>query len=245
MKKAIRLDKFLADSRVGTRSEVKKMIKDHMVTVNGIPAKDAGQKISPDEDDIRVSGEKIDYSEYQYLMFHKPAGCVTAHTDNLHKTVMDFIPENLHKELSPVGRLDLDTEGFLLITDDGMLAHNLLAPGKHVPKTYFAKICGVVTEKEIQLFAEGISIGDDKPTEPAKLEILSSDRTHGRSEILLTITEGRFHQVKRMFRAVGMEVTYLKRISMGALVLDDDLSPGEWRFLTPEEVALLKNNPVT
>lgn len=240
MTKTIRLDKFLADSGIGTRSEVKKQIKNQMVTVNGVPVKDGSMKISPDTDEILVSGEKISYSEYQYIMFHKPAGCVTAHTDQLHKTVMDYLPATLHKKLSSVGRLDLDTEGLLLITDDGVLSHNLLAPGKHVPKTYFARIQGMVTEQEIQRFAEGLDIGDEKQTQPAKLSIQSTDSLNGQSEILLTITEGRFHQVKRMFQAVGMEVIYLKRMSMGSLSLDPKLAPGAWRFLTDEEVQGLK-----
>ena len=240
MTKTIRLDKFLADSGIGTRSEVKKQIKNQMVTVNGVPVKDVSMKISPDTDEILVSGEKISYSEYQYIMFHKPAGCVTAHTDQLHKTVMDYLPVTLHKKLSPVGRLDLDTEGLLLITDDGVLSHNLLAPGKHVPKTYFARIQGMVTEQEIQRFAEGLDIGDEKQTQPAKLEIQSTDSLNGQSEILLTITEGRFHQVKRMCQAVGREVIYLKRVSMGSLSLDPKLAPCAWRFLTDEEVQGLK-----
>ena len=174
---------------------------------------------------------------YHYYMFHKPAGCVTAVSDTQHKTVMDYMKNLTRKDLNPVGRLDIDTEGLLLITNDGMLSHELLSPTKHVPKTYFAKIEGIVTEEDVNLFAEGVDIGEKKPTKPAELKILRSDTV---SEIELTISEGKFHQVKRMFEAVDKNVVYLKRISMGNLVLDKDLKQGEYRSLTEVEIEALR-----
>ena len=164
-------------------------------------------------------------------------GCVTATEDQLHKTVMDYLTDTVRSDLFPVGRLDIDTEGLLLITNDGALAHDLLSPAKHVEKTYYAVIDGVVTEKDVNSFENGVDIGEEKLTKPGKLRILKSEPE---SEIELTITEGRFHQVKRMFEAVGKKVLYLKRISMGPLQLTDDLKPGEYRPLTEEEITALK-----
>lgn len=234
---AIRLDKFLADCGCGTRTEVKKEIRKKTVTVNGKTASDGAEKINPDKDKVLWQGKKLCYSKFQYIMLYKPAGCVSAVKDNLHKTVMDLLPDNIHKNMAPAGRLDLDTEGLLLITDDGELVHSLLAPGRHVEKTYYARIQGRVTSNEVRIFARGVDIKDKEPARPARLEILNADQ---QSEILLTITEGRFHQVKRMFQAVNMEVLYLKRISMGSLQLDESLHPGEYRFLTHGEVENLK-----
>ena len=233
----MRLDKFLADCGCGTRAEVKKELRKKTVSVNGKTVSDGGEKIDPDKDCILWQGRELCYSKYQYIMLYKPSGCVTAVTDRRHKTVMDLLPGSIHKNMAPAGRLDLDTEGLLLITDDGELVRSLLAPGKHVEKTYFARIQGRVTKKEVQLFARGVDIGDRDPARPARLEILEEGPE---SRILLTITEGRFHQVKRMFQATGMEVLYLKRISMGSLKLDESLGPGGYRFLTDEEVESLK-----
>ena len=233
----MRLDKFLADCGCGTRSEVKKEIRKHTVTVNGTPAADGARKVDPERDQICWQGRRLRYSRFQYIMLYKPAGCVSAVTDRIHKTVMDLLPSDIHKNMAPAGRLDIDTEGLLLITDDGELVHDLLAPGRHVEKTYYAEIDGLVTEKETELFARGVDIGDPDLTRPARLKILSQGPG---SEILLTITEGRFHQVKRMFQAVGMKVRYLKRISMGSLRLDETLGPGGYRFLTDEEIKNLK-----
>ena len=233
----MRLDKYLADMGVGTRSQVKQYLKKGLVTVNGEPEKRPERKIQPDTDTVCFRGEPMAYAEFEYFMLHKPPGCVTATMDKVHKTVLQYLEGASHKELFPVGRLDIDTEGLLLLTNDGALCHALLAPGKHVEKTYFARVEGEVTKAEIPLFDKGLDIGDEKPTAPAKLEILNSDEI---SEILLTITEGRFHQVKRMFEAVGKRVVYLKRISMGGILLDEDLKPGEYRKLTEEEVQSLK-----
>lgn len=229
----MRLDKYLAESGCGTRSEVKKILKTGTVLVNDAVVKDGAVKVNTDIDLVVCMGKKLSYAKYHYIMLSKPSGCVTATKDNLHKTVMDYLPKDLHKNLSPVGRLDLDTEGLLLITDHGDLAHRLLAPAHHVPKTYYAKIQGQILEKHIALFAEGVDIGEEKLTKPAVLEVLSADEAH--AEIKVTITEGKFHQVKRMFHAIGCEVVYLKRLSMGSLCLDETLQPGEWRYLTKEE----------
>ncbi len=173
-------------------------------------------------------------------MLNKPAGCVSATNDNLHTTILDLLKGSVSvKNLFPVGRLDVDTEGLLLITDDGELSHNLLSPSKHVAKTYFARIDGLVTEEHIKAFKAGLDIGDDKPTKPGTLVIKSTNPDTSTSEILLTITEGRYHQVKRSFEALGMKVTYLKRLSMGSLALDEALAPGEFRELTETELQAL------
>ena len=233
----MRLDKFLCETGIGTRSEVKTCLKKGQVTVNGEIIKKPEVKIDENNDIICYLGQTLAYEAVQYFLLNKPAGCVTATRDNLSETVMSFLPENRRDDLFPVGRLDKDTEGLLLITNDGQLAHELLSPKKHVDKTYFAVIDGEVKDEHKQLFLEGLDIGDDDPTMPAKLEILKSGET---SEIKLTIQEGRFHQVKRMFEAIGTKVTYLKRISMGPLSLGN-LQPGEVRVLTENELEQLKN----
>ena len=234
----MRLDKFLTELGIGTRSEVKKILKNGQVTVNGITVTKPEQKIDETKDIVSYQGKTLAYQTFEYYMFHKPAGCVTAVTDAQHKTVMDYMKDLTRKDLVPVGRLDIDTEGLLLITNDGQLSHDLLSPSKHVPKTYFAKIEGIVTEEDVNLFAEGVDIGEKKLTKPAELKILVSDKM---SEIELTISEGKFHQVKRMFEAVGKKVVYLKRISMGSLVLDENLAPGAYRSLTEKEITQLRN----
>lgn len=252
---AIRLDKYLTELGVGTRSEVKKLIKAKQITVNGAIATKPEMKIEEQSDEVCLRGEKLLYKAYEYYLFHKPAGCVTATEDKMHKTVMDYLTETVRNDLFPVGRLDIDTEGLLLITNDGALAHDLLSPSKHIAKTYYAKVLGHVTEEDVLLFAKGVDIGEDKPTKPAKLVILRTDgcaedetvlpenNVHEHtiiSEIELTITEGKFHQVKRMFQAVGKEVIYLKRLSMGSLTLPADLACGEYRALTEEELVSLR-----
>lgn len=233
----IRLDKYLADMEIGTRSQVKQYLKKGLVTVNGELEKRPERKIDENNDTVAFQGKPVVYSEFVYYMFHKPAGCVSATKDNQHKTVLDFLGDAPGKDLFPVGRLDIDTEGLLLITNDGPLCHELLSPVKHVPKTYYARVQGRVTEADVQLFRQGVDIGDDDKTAPAELEIITSDEI---SEIRLTITEGRFHQVKRMFTAIGDEVIYLKRLSMGNVLLDAALQPGEYRTLTEEELVSLK-----
>ena len=222
---------------IGTRSEVKKILKTKQVTVNGIIVTKPETKIEPKTDEVCYKNERIAYCAFEYYLFHKPAGCVTATEDTQHKTVMDYLENTIRSDLFPVGRLDIDTEGLLLITNDGALAHELLSPSRHVQKTYYALIDGKVTEEDVNLFEKGVDIGEKKPTKPGFMKILKSEP---KSEIELTITEGKFHQVKRMFEAVGKKVLYLKRISMGPLTLPEDLKPGEYRELTEEELMLLK-----
>lgn len=236
----MRIDKFLANQDIGSRSQVKQYIKKGMISVNGIVCKSPEQKIDENADQISYNGKVIEYQSHHYYMLNKPAGCVSATNDNLHSTVLDLLKDSVPvKNLFPVGRLDIDTEGLLLITDDGELSHNLLSPSRHVAKTYFARIDGLVTEEHIKAFKEGLDIGDDKPTKPGTLVIKNTDPDAQTSEILLTITEGRYHQVKRSFEALGMKVTYLKRLSMGRLTLDESLTPGEFRELTEDELQAL------
>ncbi len=229
----IRLDKYLADMGIGTRTEVKKLIRQGKVKIDALIVKSPEQKIDTATQKVFCEGEEIGYEEYEYYMLNKPAGYVSATTDAKDKTVLDLITDKKRKDLFPVGRLDKDTEGLLLITNDGDLAHRLLAPKKHVDKLYYANVEGVVTEEDVRVFAEGVNIGENEVTRPALLEILKSDEI---SEIHLTIQEGKFHQVKRMFEAVGKKVIYLKRISMGTLRLDEKLKLGEYRPLTEEEL---------
>ena len=236
----LRLDKYLTEMGCGTRSQVKKEILKGSVSVNGEIAKKAERKVDTEKDEIIFKGEKIFYAGYEYFMLNKPAGVVSATEDKKERTVIDLIKESKRKDLFPAGRLDKDTEGLLLITNDGQLAHRLLSPKKHVDKIYYAKIKGIVTEEDVRLFEKGVHIGDEKPTLPADLRILSSDSTAARSEIELIITEGRFHQVKRMFEAVGMKVTFLRRIAMGELKIDESLPTGAYRSLSEEEVSLLR-----
>jgi 16S rRNA pseudouridine516 synthase len=238
----IRLDKFLADADYGTRSEVKKQLKSGIVSVNGAVCKKPEEKIDPACDVVTVAGNEVVYEAFSYYLFYKPAGCVTAKTDALHKTVMDYFPETVRKNCSPVGRLDKDTEGVLLITDDGGLNHHLMSPAHHVKKTYYAVLDREVPVSAIQQFAEGVDIGDEKKTLPAELEILPKqmqDTTNPVYHANLTISEGRFHQVKRMFETVGCHVVYLKRLSLGNLSLGE-LNPGEYRRLSEAEVTDLR-----
>lgn len=232
----IRLDKLLAATGAGTRSEVKNAIRKGRVTVNGAVCKSADSKVDADKDVICLDGAPVVYTRYEYHMLYKPAGCVTAVRDARYPTVMDYISSARKKDLFPVGRLDLDTEGLLLITNDGELAHRLLAPGWHVDKTYYARVQGEVTAEDIRRFQEGIDIGEKRPTMPAELEILAAGQE---SEVRVTIHEGKYHQVKRMFAAIGKPVLYLKRLRMGSLVLDENLQAGESRLLTQEETEAL------
>ena len=232
----IRLDKFLADMGFGTRSQVRQQIAGGNVTVNGLPARRPELKVDTDKDRVLFCGTEAAYAQYEYYMLNKPAGVVSATEDKKERTVLDLLQERKRKDLFPVGRLDKDTEGLLLITNNGDLAHRLLAPGRHVDKVYYAEIDGKVTREDAELFRAGVDIGDKKKTMPAFLEILSSA---DRSEILLTIREGRFHQGKRMSHTGGKEVHFLRRLQMGPLKLDEKLRPGEYRRLTKEEVEKL------
>ena len=233
----IRLDKYLADMQVGTRSEVKKLIRAGHVQLNGHTCKNPDEKIDTEQSEVIADHVLIGYAAYEYFMLNKPKGCVSATEDHRYPTVLDYITEHKRKDLFPVGRLDLDTEGLLLITNDGALAHELLSPSKHIPKTYEAIIDGIVTDADVALFAKGMDIGDKKPTKPAELIIRKANVI---SHVQITIYEGKFHQIKRMFEAVGKPVLELKRISMGDLKLDEQLEPGEYRPLTDEEIKYLR-----
>ena len=230
----IRLDKYLCEMEVGTRSQVKDIIKKGQVSVNGEVIKKADYKFDESAVKVCVKEKEIFYQKFYYYMLNKPSGVVSATTDNHDKTVLDLLKDAPGKDLFPVGRLDKDTEGLLLITNDGELSHNLLSPKKHVDKTYLVKTKETVTPDMIQALEQGVDIGEEKLTLPAKVKV-EEDK-----EIQLTITEGKFHQVKRMLKAVGNEVVYLKRLSMGSLMLDENLELGEYRPLTEKEVSGLK-----
>ncbi|MDD6213032.1 MAG: pseudouridine synthase [Clostridiales bacterium] len=234
----MRLDKFLSEMGVGSRSQIKEWCRQKKITVNGEVVRKSDFHVDPMSDQVICQGQRIAYEEMEYYMLHKPKGVVTAVSDSRESTVMDLLKERKRKDLFPVGRLDKDTTGLLIITNDGPLCRRLLAPKHHVPKTYYARVKGRITEAHVGQFLQGLDIGDEKMTLPAKLKILKEGDI---SQTELTITEGRFHQVKRMFHAVGGEVLDLKRLSMGELKLDPNLAPGEYRKLTPEEVEILKN----
>ena len=230
----MRLDKFLAHAGVGTRKEVKKLIRSKAVSVNGVVVRNDDYKIDENKDEVFVYDEQILYQEFYYIMLNKPDGYVSATIDERDATVLDLIYEDFAFSLFPVGRLDKDTEGLLLLTNDGALAHDLLSPRKHVDKEYFVILKNPISEEDIKMLESGIALNEDEICKEAKVKKISEN------EIYLTIQEGKFHQVKRMMVAIGNEVTYLKRIRMGSLCLDESLSLGEYRMLTDEEVALLK-----
>lgn len=239
MSKKERLDKVLANMGYGSRKDVKKIIKDGRVKVNDNLVLNGEIKVNPYEDHILIDNKKIVYREFIYLMMNKPKGLVSSTDDPVSETVLDIIDEEylIYKPF-PVGRLDKDTEGLLLLTNDGMLAHELLSPKKKIDKKYYVEVDGYVEEKHIELFKKGVILDDGYKTLPSELEILDSNVI---SKVYLTIQEGKFHQVKRMFQSIGMKVLYLKRISMGSLVLDEGLNPGEYRELTDDEISLLKS----
>lgn len=233
----MRLDRFLCETGFGSRSGVKALLKKGMVSVNGEMEKRADRKVDETEDEVVCGGQKAVYERFRYVMLYKPAGVVSATEDRRERTVLDLLKPEERAGLFPVGRLDKDTEGLLLLTSDGELAHCLLSPARHVDKTYQAKIDGEVTVEHVRQFENGLEIGEKRPTLPARLEILNSGPV---SEVQVTIREGKFHQIKRMFHAVGCEVSFLKRLSMGTLRLDESLKPGAYRPLTEEEVRRLK-----
>lgn len=241
----IRLDKYLTDCAIGTRSEVKKLIRAGKVEVNGSTDVRPEMKLDELKDYVIVNKTPVVYEKYGYYLFHKPAGCVTATKDSMHKTVMDYFDTRTFAGYSPVGRLDMDTEGFLLVTNDGALAHHLISPAHHVPKTYYVETDGPVPASAVEFFDKGIDIGDDTLTLPAELVILqkmeSGDNSAAKYAAEVTVYEGRYHQVKRMFQAIGRKVVYLKRISMGGLSLGP-LPKGEYRKLTEAEVELISSS---
>lgn len=236
----IRLDKYLSEMGVGTRQEVKKMIRKGQIKIDGYVVLKPEVKVDEIKQTVYVDDQPVIYEKYEYYLLNKPQGVISATEDSCERTVLDLISSKKRRDLFPVGRLDKDTEGLLLITNDGGLAHKLLSPKKHVDKTYYAEVEGRVTEEIVRIFANGVNIGNEENEEwtlPAKLNVLQSEAS---SKVRLTIQEGKFHQVKRMFQAVGMKVTYLKRETMGPLMLDKDLNPGEYRKLTKAELELLQ-----
>lgn len=236
MEKKLRLDKYLADMGIGTRSEVKQYIRKGFIKVNNEIMKTPDCKIGPD-DLVFYHDKQVSYLTYEYYMLNKPAGVVSATTDSHCKTVIDLITCSKRKDLFPVGRLDKDTEGLLLITNDGELAHQLLSPKKKVGKWYYAHIEGQVTQEDVEAFQEGLHIDEDFTALPATLRVVKAGKI---SEIEVEVHEGKFHQIKRMFEAVGKKVIYLKRLSMGPLTLDANLGLGEYRKLTKEELDSLQ-----
>lgn len=229
----MRLDKFLCEMNIGTRSEVKALLKQGLVTVNDTKVTRPEFQIKETTDRVCFKGALLAYQAFEYFMLHKPIGCVTATEDKRERTVMSFLPQGHRSDLFPVGRLDKDTEGLLLITNDGELAHRLLSPKKHVNKTYLVNIEHALSPGDITRLEQGVDIGEKHLTAPAIVEVLNN------TQILLTIHEGKFHQVKRMLQAVDNKVAHLKRITFGPLTLDDTLAPGECRSLTDEEIKKL------
>ena len=234
----MRLDKFLAEAGLGSRKEVKQLIKKGQITVNQQIEKSDKKQVDPEKDRIEYRGELLHYQEFYYYVLHKPAGVVSATEDQRDQTVMDlFSAKDYRSDLFPVGRLDKDTEGLMLITNDGKLAHELLSPKKHVEKEYFAEVSGVMTDEDQQKFTEGIFL-DGERTLPAELSI--DEVAEAASKVRIILHEGKFHQVKRMVKSCGKEVTYLKRIRMGGLTLPQDLAKGKYRLLTEDELRRLK-----
>ena len=234
----MRLEKFLAEVGLGSRKEVKQLIKKGKISVNQKIEKSDKKQIDPEKDQVDYQGEILHYQEFYYYLLHKPAGVVSATEDKHDQTVMDlFSQSDYRNDLFPVGRLDKDTEGLLLITNDGKLAHDLLSPKKHVEKEYFAEVQGVMTAEDQQRFVDGFLL-DGERTLPA--ELLIDEVTENKSKVRIILHEGKFHQVKRMVKACGKEVTYLKRIRMGKLLLPKELVKGAYRSLTEDELKGLK-----
>ena len=236
----VRVEKVLSNMGFGSRKEVKVFVRKGRFKVNSETVKNGSQLVDPSEDLIEFDGNVIRYREFVYLMLNKPAGFVSATKDNLHETIVDLLEdEDAIFSPFPVGRLDKDTEGLLLITNDGKFAHDLLSPKKHIPKKYYVELDGPLKEELVGIFKEGINVNDEYVTMPSKLEILD---VGGKNAAHVTIMEGKYHQVKRMFLANDLKVTYLKRVMMGELSLDDDLEPGQYRELDESEVEMLKNS---
>lgn len=237
----MRLDKFLADVGIGSRKEVKQLLKKNLVTVNGILVKDGKMQVNEEKDAIIFAGEELVYQRFFYYMLHKPKGVISATEDKWDQTVVDLLSESdFRQDIFPVGRLDKDTEGLLLLTNDGQLAHQLLSPKKHVDKEYFATVKGIVSSEDMSYFAKGFPLDNGEMVKPSQLFIESIDESNQFSDIRLIIQEGKFHQVKRMFEAVDKKVIYLKRLRMGSLWLDSQLTIGNYRPLTVEELDQLK-----
>ncbi len=228
-----RLDKIIANRGIASRREVKELVRQGRVLVDGAPAPSADMKVSLETAAVTVDGVAVSGERYTYLLLHKPAGVLTATEDRRQPTVMDLLPQQ-YRRLAPVGRLDKDTEGLLLLTDDGELTHRLLSPRYHVDKVYYARVEGTPDQADAAAFAAGLLLGDGLQCLPARLEPLGGDAC------LVTLREGKFHQVKRMLASRGKPVRYLKRLAMGPLRLEDTLKAGQWRLLTPEELSALR-----
>ncbi|UWI43825.1 pseudouridine synthase [Lactobacillus paragasseri] len=232
----MRIDKYLANMNVGSRKEVHSLIKKKVVTVNGELVTTPKQQVKED-DLVVVDGNEIAYQQYHYFLLNKPKGVISATEDRSQQTVISLLKtKDRYQGIAPVGRLDKNTTGLLLLTNDGALAHELLAPNKHVAKVYRAKISGVASEETVKTFASGITLGDGTKLKPAKLEILAQDKVHDLSQIEIQIQEGKYHQIKRMFGAVGMKVLELDRISMGKLSLPTDLKRGQYQEITRDKI---------
>jgi len=234
----MRLDKFLSNMGLGTRTEVKKAITRGLVTVNGKVTKKVGLTIKEKSDQIVYNGQKVNYQAHVYIMLNKPSGLISATEDKMHKTVIDLIKDTYgNRKIFPVGRLDIDTEGLILLTDDGEWSHSLMSPKKHVSKVYFARVEGKVTQEHVGLFSAGMTFKDGTVIKPSHLKVLKSDQI---SEIELTITEGKYHQVKRMFEHFDMKVIYLRRDKIGGLSIDPELGLGDYKELSEKELEMIK-----
>ena len=236
----MRLDKFLVENGLGSRSQVKELLKKGLVLVNGRAEKSPKTQINEMTDEVVVSGQKLTYEKFVYYLLNKPKGYISATEDERHKTVLDLLDETARqKEVFPVGRLDIDTHGLLLLTNNGKLAHAMLSPKKHVEKIYRAQVAGLMNQSDVERFATGIEL-KDFTCQPAQLKILEVDEEKETSLVEISLAEGKFHQVKRMVAACGKEVTDLQRLTMGPLQLDSGLDLGEWRRLTKEEMKSLE-----
>ncbi len=234
-----RIDKILSNLGHGTRKEVKGLLKKGRVEIDGVVASDSAMKIDPDKAVIKLDGEEIKYRKFIYLIMNKPSGVVSATVDNHDETVIDLLEEKYHSfKPFPIGRLDKDTVGLLLITNDGELNHKLIAPKNHVDKVYYAEINKFIDDKDIASFKKGVTIDDGYKCMPAILEVLNANENG--SEVMVTIQEGKFHQVKRMFESVDKKVVFLRRVSFGPLKLDENLPEGQYRELSEEEINSLK-----
>lgn len=232
----MRIDKYLANMNVGSRKEVHLLIKKGIVAVNGVTVKTPKQQVK-ESDQVTVNGDAVAYQKYHYFLLNKPKGVLSATEDRSQPTVISILaPQDRYQGIVPVGRLDKDTTGLLLLTNDGQLNHELLAPGKHVDKVYRAEIAGVANDTTVKTFASGMTLGDGTKLQPAELKILSQDEEHDRSTTEIKIREGKYHQIKRMFGAVGMKVVELERISMGKLTLPANLKRGEYLELKLEDI---------
>lgn len=236
----MRLDKFLTETGTLSRSESKKAAKSGRICVNGVPARDTSVHISPETDVVTLDGMPIKYSRYTYIMMNKPDGLVSATEDEREETVLSLLPENLQKiGLFPCGRLDKNTLGLLLLTNNGELAHYMLSPSRHVEKTYKFECASPLSEADVSLLCRGVDIGEKTSTREAKVTLSFPNRGE------ITVTEGKFHQIKRMFLAIDNKITYLERIAFAGIPLDASLSRGEWRFLTEEEIAMIEKTKPT